>query len=317
MSSSRDRRAQWRSARGSLSREHRREARAHFGWAALYGAIAIIALGVGSSATIATFHPPPGHPQDEPRIIAALCLVVFVVFGILATRRAARVLGVFMTIRAARAAGAGVRLLVTAVGYVVVLFGALGLLGINAGHLLVGGTVAGVILGIAAQQSLSNIFAGFVLFIARPFTVGDNIRVRAGALNGPFDGVVLGMSLTYVTLFVEGGVLKVPNSALLAAAVGQYPAKDRSVVDAARAAGAPFTPPQGVAAVPGPLGREGPGTSPPAGPPPPGPPPTGPRDGDGTAEHDLAAARRPSRGQRGGVTAPPPPPEEPPVPDAT
>lgn len=245
-----------RSGRGLLSVENRREARHHFGFAALYGALAIGALGVGSTERISNFHPPVGTAQIEPRIAAAIALVVFVVFGLLATRRAARVLGVVMTIRSARAAGAGVRLLVTAVGYVVVLFGALGLLGINAGRLLIGGTVAGVVLGIAAQQSLANIFAGFVLFMARPFTVGDNIRVRAGALNGPFDGVVLGMSLTYVTMFVEGGVLKVPNAALLAAAVGQYPAKDRTVVDAARAAGAPFTPPQGVAAVPGPLTGE-------------------------------------------------------------
>lgn len=302
MSSRADRRReQWRSARGVLSPENRRAARRHFSFAILYGAIAIAALGVGSSAAIANFRPPKGTPHGviEPRIAAAICLVLFVVFGILATRRAAHVLGVFMTIRSARAAGAGARLLVTAVGYVVVLFGALGLLGINAGRLLVGGTVAGVILGIAAQQSLSNIFAGFVLFLARPFSVGDNIRVRAGALNGPFDGVVLGMSLTYVTMFVEGGVLKVPNGALLAAAVGQYPAKDRSTVDAARAAGAPFTPPQGVAAVPGPL--NGPvGASAPVS----GPPPARPSD---------ASAPRPSRRAVRGDE----PPDDSALPDAT
>ncbi len=238
---------------GGLSPENRRAARHHLFFTLLYGVLALGALGAGSTTRLANFRPPPGTPQIEPRAAAAAALVAFVVFGILATRRAARALAALMTVRAARAAAAGVRLLVEAVGYVVVLFGALGLGGVNAGRLLIGGTVAGIVLGIAAQQSLANIFAGFVLSVARPFSVGDNIRVRAGALNGPFDGVVLGMSLTYVTLFVEGGVLKVPNAALLAAAVGQYPAKDRSVVDAARAAGAPFTPPQGVAAVPGPV----------------------------------------------------------------
>ncbi|MCU1490309.1 MAG: Small-conductance mechanosensitive channel-like protein [Acidimicrobiaceae bacterium] len=237
--------------RVAIAPETLKAGRRHLLRAFVYGAIAIAAFGVGSSGTL---HPRQvaGRPQIEPRVLAAGGAVAFVFFGIFATRRLANGLGAFMTARTARAAGGAVRLVVTAVGYIVVLFGTLGLLGVNAGHLLVGGTVAGVVIGIAAQQSLSNVFAGFVLQFARPFTIGDNIRVRAGALNGPFDGVVLGMSLTYVTLFSEGGVLRVPNSGMLAAAVGQYPAKDRGVVDAARAAGAPFTPPQGTVAVPGP-----------------------------------------------------------------
>lgn len=188
----------------------------------------------------------------EPRVVAYSAAAGFAVFGILATRRLALALSKMMTSRTARSAGAAVRVIVSAIGYLIVLFGFLGMVGVSVGHVLVGGTVAGVVLGIAGQQSLSNIFAGFVLLAARPFSIGDNIRVRSGALNGPFDGVVLGMSLTYVTLFVDGGVLKIPNSGVLAAGVGLYPAKDRSVVEGARAAGAPFTPPQGTMAVPGP-----------------------------------------------------------------
>lgn len=259
-------------ARLGLSKENRRAGRVHLAFSLFYGAVAIAGLALGS--TEHGFH----EGEVEKNIITGACLGAFLIFGMLATRRIAKATAALMTVRAARAAGAAVRLLVTAVGYLVVLFGSLGLIGIDAGRLLVGGTVAGVVLGIAAQQSLSNVFAGFVLSVARPFAVGDHVRVRAGALNGPFDGVVLGMSLTYVTLFVEGGVLKVPNSAMLAAAVGQYPAKDRSVVDAARAAGAPFTPPQGIAAVPGPP------APPPHQPPPPGgPPPAGPEPGPATS----------------------------------
>ncbi len=74
-------------------------------------------------------------------------------------------------------------------------------------------------LGIAAQQSLGNVFAGLVLLVARPFGVGNYIRVRSGALGGEFYGTVTSMSLTYVSVLTEQGMLKVPNSSLLAAAV--------------------------------------------------------------------------------------------------
>ena len=41
------------------------------------------------------------------------------------------------------------------------------------GNLLIGGAVTGMILGIAAQQSLSNVFAGLVLLFARPYIPGE------------------------------------------------------------------------------------------------------------------------------------------------
>ena len=42
------------------------------------------------------------------------------------------------------------------------------------GNLLVGGAVTGMVLGIAAQQSLSNVFAGLVLLFARPYIPGES-----------------------------------------------------------------------------------------------------------------------------------------------
>jgi small-conductance mechanosensitive channel len=96
------------------------------------------------------------------------------------------------------------------------------MLSIPIGHLLLGGAIAGVVVGIAAQQSLGNVFAGFVLLLARPFAVGNRIRVRSGALGGEFYGTVTSMSLTYVSVLTDDGMLKVPNSSVLAAAVGPW-----------------------------------------------------------------------------------------------
>jgi small-conductance mechanosensitive channel len=115
------------------------------------------------------------------------------------------------------------RMLVTVVGYLVALVGALSLTNYPLTHLLLGASIVGVVVGIAAQQSLGNVFAGFVLLMARPFAVGNHIRVRSGALGGEFYGTVVSMSLTYVTISTGDGILKVPNSSVLSSAVGPCP----------------------------------------------------------------------------------------------
>jgi small-conductance mechanosensitive channel len=87
--------------------------------------------------------------------------------------------------------------------------------------------VTGVIVGIAAQQSLGNVFAGMVLLMTRVFRVGDQVRIRSGPLGGEINGVISGMGLSYVVLEAEDGRLHVPNSQVLSAAVGPRPAPKR------------------------------------------------------------------------------------------
>ena len=88
-------------------------------------------------------------------------------------------------------------------------------------QLIVGSAVTGVILGIAAQQSLANVFSGIILLMARPFEVGDTIGIRSGALSGLLEGTVAEVSITYVRLETVNGPVHVPNSQVLAAAVGR------------------------------------------------------------------------------------------------
>jgi small-conductance mechanosensitive channel len=117
------------------------------------------------------------------------------------------------------------------VRYVLVLAGVFAILtitlvisGVSPGKLLVGGAVTGVLLGIAAQQSLANLFAGLVLLFASPFRVGDHVRFRAGALSGQIEGIVTDLSLTYVRLETPEGRVLLPNAQALAAAVVLVPA---------------------------------------------------------------------------------------------
>jgi Mechanosensitive ion channel len=159
----------------------------------------------------------------NPQIIAWACAAALVVFGVVATARLSLALGHLAARQSVPAAEGAVRFLSSAVGYLIVLFGTFGVLDVSVQRLIVGAGLAGVVLGIAAQQSLGNIFAGLVLILARPFVVGDHIRIRSGALGGMFDAWVQEMSLTYVTVQTDDGQFKIPNTAMLAAGVGPVP----------------------------------------------------------------------------------------------
>jgi len=113
-----------------------------------------------------------------------------------------------------------VRFAIVVAGSIATFLITLQLFDIEITQLVVGGAVTGVILGIAAQQSLANVFSGIILLSARPFRVGDQIGIRSGALSGLIEGTVTEISLTYVLLETANGPVHVPNSQVLAAAVG-------------------------------------------------------------------------------------------------
>ena len=126
--------------------------------------------------------------------------------------------------------------------FIVTNLAVLAVLNVRVEQLLVGAGLAGVVLGIAAQQSLANAFAGLVLLMARPFGVGDHIRIRSGALGGIFDVWVREMSLTYVTVRTDEGDLKIPNAAMLAAGVGRLAPANEAVVSSPPAPVPPVPP---------------------------------------------------------------------------
>jgi hypothetical protein len=67
------------------------------------------------------------------------------------------------------------------------------------------------------------VFAGLVLLVARPFKVGDAIRLQAGGLGGELDGIVTDIGITYVRFDTDGSVVSIPNSQVLNAVVGPIP----------------------------------------------------------------------------------------------
>jgi small-conductance mechanosensitive channel len=154
-----------------------------------------------------------------------LLALIFTVSGIIAGRSIARELQRVSARRAGPAAGSAVRLVCVISDAVVVIIGCLAILGIDPRTLLVGGAVTGVIIGIAAQQTLNNFFAGLVLFFARPYVPGQRVKIRSGSMGGPFIGVIVGAGLMYTLIDTdEEGIISMPNAGLMGAAVGPAPA---------------------------------------------------------------------------------------------
>lgn len=107
------------------------------------------------------------------------------------------------------------RLLTIAMSLIV----ALRIAGVQPETLAVGGAFTAVVLGLAAQQTLGNVFAGTVLLTTRPFRVGERVRLTGGALAGNIEGVVGSLGLFYTTLVSGANRTMVPNSVMLQLAV--------------------------------------------------------------------------------------------------
>lgn len=94
------------------------------------------------------------------------------------------------------------------------------LLGVSPGGIAVGGAVTGVVLGLAAQSTLANLFGGFILMALRPYLPGDRVTLRSAQFGGAeYTGVVRDLNFFYTVLSVGADTVFVPNSAAVGATV--------------------------------------------------------------------------------------------------
>ena len=96
---------------------------------------------------------------------------------------------------------------------------ALRIAGVPIAAIAIGASFSAVVVGLAAQQTLGNLIAGIVLLSARPFVVGDRVRLQGGGLAGRIEGVVSALGLLYTTFNTGGDYVLVPNSVVLAVSV--------------------------------------------------------------------------------------------------
>lgn len=87
---------------------------------------------------------------------------------------------------------------------------ALGTVGINISALVAGLGLTGFALGFACKDVLSNLLAGLLLLIYRPFQRQDRIAVLG------FEGVVGEIGLGYTVLHTEDRSVLIPNANLFA-----------------------------------------------------------------------------------------------------
>lgn len=151
--------------------------------------------------------------------VRALTVGALMILGVALARSLGRSLGPGLYRRldpgAAGTIGFMIRLLTVAVLVII----ALRIAGLNPGALAVGGAFTAVIIGLAAQQTVGNLFAGTVLLTTRPFRVGDRVKLIGGVLAGQVDGIVGNLGLFYTTLISGADRIMVPNSVVIQAAV--------------------------------------------------------------------------------------------------
>lgn len=94
---------------------------------------------------------------------------------------------------------------------------ALSALGINTAALLASLGIVGLTFGFAAQDALSNLISGLLIFWDRPFVIGDLIELEGQY--GRVDTITL-RSTRVVT--VDGQMLAIPNSEVINSTVSSY-----------------------------------------------------------------------------------------------
>ena len=83
---------------------------------------------------------------------------------------------------------------------------ALGTLGVNVSALVAGLGLTGFALGFALKDTISNLLAGVLILVYRPFGIGNHIKISG------YEGTVVSIDLRYTELEGEGNKILIPNS---------------------------------------------------------------------------------------------------------
>ncbi len=121
------------------------------------------------------------------------------------------------------------------VSYLVLIIVVLDILNINITNILVGGAFLGVILAVASQSMLSNLFGGIVILLFKQFDQGDKIKITTWQFSfllpaypnkffskdlvlPGYVGIIDSTGFFYTTFIGEDGIpFKIPNSILIQA----------------------------------------------------------------------------------------------------
>jgi small-conductance mechanosensitive channel len=162
-------------------------------------------------------------------VVRILTVIVVLTVGWIFARSVGRALGPALFRRLDPGTAGTVGFLIRLTTIAVTLLYALRIAGLSASSLAIGGAVTAVVFGLAAQQTLGNLIAGTVLLSARPFRVGDRVRLQGGPIGGELEGIVSSLGLLHTSLVSGADRILVPNSVVLSIAI--IPIREPSAVD--------------------------------------------------------------------------------------
>jgi small-conductance mechanosensitive channel len=100
---------------------------------------------------------------------------------------------------------------------------ALDILGVNVMPFIAGAGVAGIAIGFAAKDTLSNLIAGVLLIIDRPFEVGDRIEVWSAPAGSATWGDVIDIGLRATKIkTTDNIVIIIPNNEIMKRDIVNY-----------------------------------------------------------------------------------------------
>lgn len=100
---------------------------------------------------------------------------------------------------------------------------ALDMLGINVMPFIAGAGVAGIAIGFAAKDTLSNLIAGVLLIVDRPFEVGDRIEVWSAPAGSATWGDVIDIGLRATRIrTTDNIVIIIPNNEIMTRDIVNY-----------------------------------------------------------------------------------------------
>ncbi|WP_136590163.1 mechanosensitive ion channel family protein [Salinigranum halophilum] len=98
----------------------------------------------------------------------------------------------------------------------------LGIWGVDLGGVLVGAGFLGIVVGLAARQTLGALLAGFVLMFSRPFEIGDWVEI------GEHEGIVTDITIVTTRMQTfDGEYVMVPNDVVSSESVVNRSRKGR------------------------------------------------------------------------------------------
>jgi small conductance mechanosensitive channel len=192
--------------------------------------VAVLLAAIGAEAVLLLVsHEFPGL---SPLYWQALNAVAILLVGVLAARLFGSAIRTYLQYIGNLTHATAVRFLVNILVAMGVTAAILHVFNVSLGNLLLSSAFAGIVIGLAAQTVLANVFAGLLIVVATPFRVGDRIGLISanyGAFPSSYpheityptySGTVRAISLNYTEMRLDNGrIAKIPNQALLSALI--------------------------------------------------------------------------------------------------